>query len=270
MSIESSLTASDWDASTYHRVSSPHVSWGRGVLARLPLNGTETVVDAGCGSGRLTAELLELLPEGEVIAVDSSPNMLATAEANLRPKYGDRVRFLRADVSNLVLDEPADAIFSTATFHWILDHPRLFNSLFACLNPGGRLVAQCGGGPNVERLRSRAETLLESGRYPLRPEGWRNPWHFATPEETGQRLESAGFVDVNAWLQPEPTSFSDAPSFIQFVRSVVLREHLDAMPDPQDREAFLAELAVKAATDDPAFTLDYWRLNLEGRRPGSR
>ena len=140
------------------------------MIDRLPLIGSETVVDAGCGSGRLTAEFLESLPTGDVIAIDSSPNMLAAAESNLRPRFGDRVRFLQADVANLVLASPVDAIFSTATFHWILDHPRLFNRLFACLRPGGRLVAQCGGGPNVERLRSRAESLLGfRSYYALRP-----------------------------------------------------------------------------------------------------
>lgn len=269
MSNESIPVPSDWDASTYHVVSSPHVTWGRGVLARLPLTGSETVVDAGCGSGRLTAELLDLLPVGTVIAVDSSPNMLAVAAANLGPRFGDRVRFLQADLPNLCLDTPVDAIFSTATFHWILDHPRLFRSLFGCLKPGGRLVAQCGGGANVARLRSRAESLLDSGRFALRPEGWRNPWHFATPDETMQRLTDAGFVDVDAWLQPEPTTFSDAPSFTEFVQSVVLREHLDAIPDQVERQIFLSELAGMAATDDPPFTIDYWRLNLQGRRPES-
>jgi trans-aconitate methyltransferase len=236
-------------------------------MDRLPLDGSETVVDAGCGTGRLTAELLELLPTGDVIAVDRSANMLAAAEAHLRPRFGERIRFLQADLGNLDLPTPVDAIFSTATFHWILDHPRLFTRLFACLRPGGRLVAQCGGGPNIERLRLRAESLLESGRYALRAQGWSNPWHFATPEQTVQRLSDAGFVDVNAWLEPAPTTFANEPEFIQFVQSVVLREHLEAILDPRDQLSFLAEVAGLAAGDNPPFNIDYWRLNLEGRRP---
>ena len=127
----------EWEAGTYHRVSTPQVNWGRTVLARLPLTGTETVVDAGCGTGRLTAELLERVPNGHVIAVDRSANMLAEAEAHLAPRFGDRVSFHLADVQDLSLPEPVDAIFSTATFHWVPDHPRLFRALY-CLPEAGR------------------------------------------------------------------------------------------------------------------------------------
>ncbi len=140
----------DWDAATYHRISEPQVTWGRRVLDRLPLRGDETVLDAGCGTGRLTAELLERLPRGRVLALDNSPAMLAAAREYLAPRFGDRVSFVLADLQELAdrpLPEPVDAIFSTAAFHWVLDHPRLFRGLYRALRPGGRLVAQCGGGP---------------------------------------------------------------------------------------------------------------------------
>jgi trans-aconitate 2-methyltransferase len=257
----------EWDAATYHRVSAPQVSWGSKVLGRLALVGDETVVDAGCGTGRLTADLLERLPRGRVIAVDRSTNMLAEAAAYLVPRYGDRVSFVQADVQDLELPEPVGAIFSTATFHWVLDHPRLFGVLFACLKPGGRLVAQCGGGPNIARLRRRAESLLESPDFLAKAVGWTNPWEFATPDETARRLAAAGFTAIETSLEPAPTTFSDAPAFSEFVESVVLRAHLDALPDEADRRAFMAQVTALAANDDPPFTLDYWRLNLAATRP---
>ena len=257
----------EWDAAIYHRVSAPQVTWGSKVLERLPLAGYETVVDAGCGTGRLTADLLERLPRGRVIAVDQSTNMLAEAAAHLTPRFGDRISFLHADVQDLELSEPVDAIFSTATFHWVPDHPRLFRTLFACLKPGGRLVAQCGGGPNVSRLRQRAESLLESPEFRAKAIGWNNPWEFATPEETARRLAAAGFTEVETGLEPAPTTFPNAQAFSEFVQSVVLRAHLDALPSDVDRRAFMAEITALAAGDNPAFTLDYWRLNLMARRP---
>jgi len=257
----------EWDAAIYHRVSSPQVSWGSKVLGRLALVGDETVVDAGCGTGRLTADLLERLPHGRVIAVDRSTNMLAKAAAFLMPTYGDRVSFVQADVQDLELPEPVDAIFSTATFHWVLDHPRLFGALFACLKPGGHLVAQCGGGPNIARLRRRAESLLESPDFRAKAVGWTNPWEFATPEETARRLAAAGFADIETSLEPAPTTLSDGPAFSEFVQSAVLRAHLDALPDEVDRRAFMAQVTALAANDDPPFTLDYWRLNLAATRP---
>jgi trans-aconitate methyltransferase len=261
--------SAEWEAGVYHRVSTPQVGWGQKVLRRLSLAGDETVIDAGCGTGRLTAELLERLPHGRVIAVDQSANMLAEAAANLGPRFGGRVSFLQADIQDLRLPELADAIFSTATFHWVLDHARLFRVLFTSLKPGGRLVAQCGGGPNIARLRERTEALLTRDSYQEHAAGWRNPWEFATPEETARRLSASGFVEIETSLQAAPTTFRNAAEFREFTRSVVLRAHLDAIADDNVRQAFMAELTDLAATDDPPFTLDYWRLNLAARRPAA-
>ena len=136
----------EWNAPTYHRVSSPQFTWGQAVLDRLPLRGNETVLDVGCGTGRLTELLAGRLPHGRAIGIDQSVNMLATARTAMRASVRGRVTFVQADAAALPIAGRADAIFSTATFHWVLDHDRLFRSLFAALTPGGRLVAQCGGG----------------------------------------------------------------------------------------------------------------------------
>src|SRR5438067_13929126 len=87
----------DWDATRYHRVAQPHAAWGANVLDRLELRGDEVVLDAGCGSGRVTAQLLERLPRGRVIAADLSPAMLAEARSVLQP-FGDQVAFVQADL----------------------------------------------------------------------------------------------------------------------------------------------------------------------------
>jgi trans-aconitate 2-methyltransferase len=153
------MPTSDWDAATYHRVSAPQVSWGRKVLSRLDLRGDETVIDAGCGSGRLTAELLDRLPRGRVIAVDASPSMLAVAERELKD-YRDRLELVHSDLLALDMHEVADVVVSTATFHWVLDHPALFARLHDALRPSGRLLAQCGGRHNLDRIRGRATRII--------------------------------------------------------------------------------------------------------------
>jgi len=163
----------EWNAGTYHRISDPLYDLGLAVLARLPLSGDETVVDLGCGTGRLTKELADRLPRGRVLALDRSENMLAVAGPYLGTHAGRdlsspatvaHVWLVRAEASLLPLERSVDAIFSTATLHWVLDHPRLFASIHAALKPGGRFVAQCGGGPNVERLRGRVARLLQEER----------------------------------------------------------------------------------------------------------
>lgn len=261
------VAPAEWNAASYHTLSDPHVGWGDRTLARLPLRGDETVLDAGCGSGRITAMLLERLPDGCAIGFDRSANMLAEAEANLRPRYGDRVTFLQGDLASLELPEPIDAIFSTATFHWVLDHDALFASLFHALRPGGLVVAQCGGGPNLAGLLSRVRALADQHAWGAPLRSWAGPWEFADAATTAQRLHRAGFVEVATSVEEAPTTLADAPTYRDFLHTVVLRAHLDRLADDRARAALLDALTAVATTDDPSFSLDYWRLNLAARRP---
>ena len=185
---------------TYDRVSTPQVELARPVLERLELRGDETVLDAGCGSGRVTLLLLERLPDGHVIAVDSAPSMVEHA----REALGERATVLQAGLTELELDGAVDAVFSNAVFHWIADHERLFARLFAALRPGGRLVAQCGGAGNVERFHRAAEAAAADPPYAEHLDGWQGPWNFAGAEETAERLRGAGFEAVETWLEEAP------------------------------------------------------------------
>lgn len=257
----------EWDAHTYHRVSSPQFAWGQKVLERLSLRGDETVIDAGCGSGRLTAELLERLPRGKVIAVDHSENMVEQARAFLTPRFGDRVSVHHADLAELKLERVADAIFSTATFHWIPDHPKLYASLYAALLPGGRLVAQCGGGRNLHRLHQRAWVLSAAEEFAPSFADWSDPWNFPDEATCAAQLESAGFTVIHTSMEAAPTAFPTAEAYREFVRAVVLRIHLTRLPTEALREAFLDRIVGEAAHDEPPFTLDYWRLNMDATRP---
>lgn len=259
----------DWDASAYDRLSAPQQSWGTSVVERLDLEGGETVVDVGCGTGRLTEAVLSRLTQGRAVAVDRSPAMLQVASANLRSRFPGRVMFVQADAAALPLVGVADVIFSTATFHWVMDHDRLFAALHAALKPGGRLVAQCGGGPNLARLLGRARRLASEPRLARYFEGWSETLRFEEAEPTARRLEAAGFVDVQTSTHPAPVSFATAEEFEDFLACVCVRAYVARLPDEREQTAFLKTLSVLAAGDDPPFTLDYWRLNLEGRRAGN-
>ena len=258
----------EWNAASYHLVANPHVDWGRAVLERLPLRGDETVIDSGCGTGRLTALLMERLPAGRVIAVDQSANMLARAAEHLRPRYGERVSFARHDLIDLPYVEVADAIFSTATFHWIRDHRALFATLFRALRPGGWLVAQCGGANNIRAVAERALAVLREDPFAAYAGGWEGPWRFADAPETERLLAEAGFFDVAANVIDAPVSFDDAAAYREFLETVVLGTHLARLPDEALRQAFLDRMVEGGAHDDPPWSLAYTRLNLHGRRPG--
>jgi trans-aconitate methyltransferase len=255
----------DWNAQVYARVSEPQFLWGQRVLARLPLAGDETVVDAGCGTGRLTELLAERLQTGRVIAVDASQPMLEKAQAHLE-RFGDRIVFVRADVADFVASPPADAVFSTATFHWVKDHDRLFTTLHASLRPGGRLVSQFGGGSNLSRVRARTAALRASPAFARFFEGFVEPWHYATAEETRERLERIGFVEVSSWLEAASVRFDDEAGYREFVTHVILRDDLARLPDEAKRDAYVGAVVEQARTDDPPFELDYWRLNADATR----
>jgi SAM-dependent methyltransferase len=262
--------ATEWNAAVYHRVSNPHQTWGARALAMLQVRGDETAIDCGCGTGRLTAELLERLPNGRVIAIDRSRNMLAAAREFLTPKFGDRVSFREADLQVLdrvALGEEVDLIFSTATFHWLPDHPRLFANLHGMLRPGGWLVAQCGGGANIARLLARASALQAEPPFAPFFAGWPGPWEFADDRTTADRLRAAGFTEVETNLEYMPAAMDDAGAYHEFLTNVIFGTHLARIPDPALRDQYVQSLTGQAAMDAPPFELDYWRLNLRARRP---
>jgi trans-aconitate 2-methyltransferase len=244
----------DWDAATYDRVAHPMTRWGSAVLDRLPLHGDETVLDAGCGSGRVTELLADRLPNGRVVALDASPSMIDEARRRLA-RFGDQVSYVVADLGQpmpLGPTAPVDAIVSTATFHWVPDHDALFRNLAAVVRTRGRLVAQCGGSGNIASIQSVLATIGD---------GWLGDVHFETPEATERRLRAAGFVNVETWLQPEPTRFEPGEPFETYLRTVVLGSHVARLP-PGERDGFVAE--VSARLSEPV--IDYVRLNIVARR----
>jgi trans-aconitate 2-methyltransferase len=244
----------EWDGASYDRVSGTMEALGLAVLERLELNGDETVLDAGCGSGRITQALIERLPQGRVIAVDESPSMIAAARERLGPDADLRV----ADLLELELAQPVDAILSTATFHWITDHERLFARLRAALVPGGRLVAQCGGEGNIDILRGHANAVLAHEPYAQHFADWRAPWNYAGPQITRERLLDAGFEQAECWLQPAPREPEDPRAFLS---TIVLGPHVQQLPE-ELREPFIDEVIARAG--EPV-TVDYVRLNIDAR-----
>jgi trans-aconitate 2-methyltransferase len=244
-----------WDAQTYDRASAPQQEWASAVLERVAgrLPKSATVLDIGCGTGRVTEAVLELVPDGRVLAIDASREMVDLA----RERLGDRARVWRQDVLDLVLDEPVDAVVSTATLHWVPDHDRLWQRLAAALRSGGILEIQCGGQGNIDRVREVIDSVVADSFPEL--EGW-SPWVFAGPQETRVRLEAAGFTgftSVRCWLEERPTRPDDLAGF---VRSSILPAHMARLPEER-REAFAA--AVLERVREP---LDYVRLNVSAVR----
>lgn len=250
-----------WDAASYHKVSGPMEAMGAKVVDRLPLQGNETVLDAGCGTGRVTARLCERLPDGHVIAVDADAAMVSACRATLGAEVdAGHVEVRHVNLLELDLDTPVDAVLSTATFHWILDHDALFARLFAALKPGGRLVAQCGGHGNLAAVLGAADEVAGAGPWADRFDGWVRPSLMATAEDTEARLVAAGFTDVKAWLEPAPQTPEDPA---EYLRTINLGAHLHRLDEP-DHATFVSKVIDRLG--DPV-VVDYVRLNMDALRP---
>lgn len=241
-----------WDAESYDRVSAPQQDWAAAVLARLAgrVAPDATVLDVGCGTGRVTEALLQLVPDGRVLAIDASQAMVDLAHEVL----GDRARVWCQDVLTLEFSEPVDAVVSTATLHWVPDHDRLWQRLAGVLRAGGILETQCGGFGNIDSVRKVIDAVVAESFPEL--EGW-SPWVFATPQDTQARLRAAGFNDTSCWLEERPTSPDDVAGF---VRTSILPAHLARLPESR-RELFAAAVVERVRAP-----LDYVRLNVSAVR----
>ncbi len=257
----------EWDAREYEAVSAPQTGWGAGFLdlflERRGLRGDEVVIDAGCGTGRVTELLLRRLPRGSVLAVDASQAMVEAA----RERFGGdpRVRVERGDLLRLEVERPVDVIFSTATFHWIRDHERLFGRLARALKPGGWLAAQCGGEGNIALTLAAAEQVMGEERFAGFFDGFQESWYFADAETTRARLEAAGFEEVETWLHDEHTEFGSVEELARFLKTAVLRTHLAVLPEAR-REPFTAAVAERIAQRG-RLVVDYVRLNMLAKLP---
>jgi trans-aconitate 2-methyltransferase len=240
-----------WDAETYDRTSQPQQRWAGEVLKRLiGVEPDATVLDVGCGTGRVTEHLARLVPAGRVIAVDASADMVALA----RERLGERAEVLHRDVLELELDSEVDVVFSTATLHWVRDHDALWPVLARALREGGRLEVQCGGEGNIGQVREVIDTA--AARTAPQLEGF-SPWTFAGTEETERRLRGAGFTEIECWLADEPAFPQETEAF---VRTSILAAHLERL-DEADREPFVAAVMQRVR-----LPLDYVRLNVSAVR----
>lgn len=241
------------DGRTYDQISAPLERIGREVLDRLDLRGDETVLDAGCGSGRVTEALVERLPRGRVIGVDGSPEMIAAA----RRRLGEDPDLLVQDLALLDLgDTTVDAVLSTATFHWIPDHRALFGRLRTVLAPGGRLVAQLGGTGNTAELLDAIAAVTAQAPFAQDLGGWPGPWNFPAPDETAALLGQAGFGDVEAWLIHRPAPYDE---LVPWLRVNALTAHTQRLPLSL-REPFITAVAQELGHDPK---ISYVRLNID-------
>lgn len=234
-----------WDGVAYDALPLPHEQWGIRTIAALNLQPHETLLDAGCGTGRDAQLAFEQLPNGSLVCVDQSSTMLDQC----RTRFGQdsRVRILEGDLDKALPVDPEsiDAIMSVAALHWLADHNNVWQHFFNALKPGGRLATDCGGFRNLEKTLALVPQIDPNIKFPN--------WYYANVSDTEGLLKAAGFVDIEVSLRPHPTPLPDKQTLATYLRTLVFREWND------EQIAKMSELL----TDN---TLDYVRLEVRARK----
>ena len=252
----------DWNAEVYDRIGTPMRGWAQQLIDDLGLRGDETVLDAGCGSGSVTLDLLTKLPRGKVYAVDSSPDMIEKLAATLAERGIPNVVPLVASLTGFTLPEPVDVVFSNAVFHWIPDDDGLFGSLARATKPGGRLRAQCGGAGNIDRLMEATHAVEKHPSYVDYFAAESEFRKYRTVEEARAAMQRNGWTDVRGRLFPAPVTFEDDDSAALYLRTIILQHQAKALPD-EFSGRFLHEVIAETVHRFGApFVADYVRLDL--------
>ncbi len=255
-----------WDAEVYDRIGTPMRRWAQQVIEDLELRGDETVLDAGCGSGSVTFDLLEKLPRGRIYAVDASAEMIASLQRQIDERGAANIVPMRASLTDFTLAEPVDAVFSNAVFHWITDDDALFGCLYRATKPGGRLRAQCGGFGNQVYVFDAVDAVRRQPRFEPYLRGFIDARKYRTAEEATAALERAGWRDVRASLFDAPVRFDDDAHAALYVQTILLRDHVARLPEA-DRAAYARAVVHETIRlRGRPYVADYVRLDLWARR----
>ena len=255
-----------WNAEVYDRIGTPMRGWAQQVIEDLALAGGETVLDAGCGSGSVTFDLLKKLPQGKIYAVDASAEMIASLARGVEERGVRNVVPVVASLTDFMLPERVDCVFSNAVFHWIPDDDALFGCLYRATKPGGRLRAQCGGYGNNAHVLASVDAVRQQPRFEPHLRGFRDSKKYRTPEEAKASLERAGWRDVRASLFDAPVPFERNHEAALYVQTILLRDHVARLPE-EDRDAYgLAVVEETVRRYGAPYVADYVRLDLWAAR----
>jgi trans-aconitate methyltransferase len=194
--------ANAWDAEAYDRTVSIVTRLGASVLDLLAPGPGLRVLDLGCGTGHLTAQIAAAA--ADVIGLDAAPSMIQRARA-LYP----HLRFEVARGEDFALDAPVDAVFSNAALHWMTQPAAVAACVARALVPGGRFVAEMGGKGNVATVVAALRQALAEEGVP--PAAQPQPWYFPSIPEHAALLEQAGFEVTYMHLFDRPTALDDCP-----------------------------------------------------------
>jgi trans-aconitate methyltransferase len=254
-----------FDGEKYKTASTHQKEWGSKLIAELKLVGTERVLDLGSGDGALTAQIASLVPQGQAVGVDSSPSMIEVARRHAQPN----LHFEMLDINALSYEAQFDVVFSNATLHWVKDHRRLLDHVFAALKPGGIVRFNFAADGNCATFNRMVQELMASDRYVSYFQEFEWPWYMPRLEEYQTLASRFAFRELKVWGENADRFFADAAAMTLWINQPSLVPFLPWVPE-SEREAFRGEVIdrmVRATRqpDGTCFEL-FRRINLYARK----
>ncbi|NLE43690.1 MAG: methyltransferase domain-containing protein [Chloroflexi bacterium] len=260
-----------WNATDYARNSSAQFSWAQELIAKLHLRGNESVLDIGCGDGKITAMLARRAPHGRVVGIDSSAGMVALASRDYCGERCRNLRFEMLDARAMRFDNEFDVVFSNATLHWVRDHVAVLRGIEQGLRPDGRILLQMGGRGNAADVIAVMDTVRASPNWQGYFSGFEFPYAFYGPEDYVVWLAHVGLEMVRVELMPKDMTHRDREAFAGWL-STTWHPYIDRVPEEQ-RGRFLSAvvdeyLARHPIDTDGATHVEMVRLEVEAQKRG--
>lgn len=259
-----------WDAADYARHSSAQAEWARELIAKLNLQGTESLLDIGCGDGRITALLAGLLPRGQATGIDLSGDMIERARRTFPQAEHPNLCFLRMDALRLDFAGEFDVVFSNAALHWIREQQALLARVETSLKKGGWVLFQMAGQGNAAGVLTVLDQMLDC--QPWKPwfQDFAFPYAFCGVEEYRTWLRQAGLQDRRIELIPKDMQQQGREGLAGWIRTTWL-PYLERVPADR-REEFVAALVdryleQRPADPDGVIHVDMVRLEVEAIKP---
>ncbi|HUA17815.1 MAG TPA: methyltransferase domain-containing protein [Bryobacteraceae bacterium] len=239
-----------WDAQRYQDKHSFVWRYGATLLDLLDPRPGQRILDLGCGTGQLTAQIAQ--SGADVTGLDASPVMLEEARKNY-----PNLKFVFADAAGFRLPGAFDAVFSNAALHWVKDASGAAQSISQALLPGGRFVAELGGQGNIASI----QAALRAVWGPSADE--RSPWYYPSIGEYASVLERHGLEVRQASLFDRPTQL-EGPNGIEDWLRTFCQVYLGSLPPDRAAEAVRDIAARLRPTQfrDGVWTVDYRRLRI--------
>lgn len=251
---------STWNAEDYAKNSAAQFEWACSIIRRCKLHGNESVLDVGCGDGKVTLEIAQAVPNGYVLGIDSSQEFINYARKTHLSKVSN-LSFEVMDASSISSDKKFDLVFSNAVLHWVPDHSRFLNGAASVLKPGGKLVTSCGGGKvAAEQIITAVTRVMKKDPWARYFESFRCPYTFHTPEEYKPWLINAGFAETNVKLVDKDMKLNGAKGFEGYFRSTWLR-YTERVPH-DEREKFIGETVNAFSEANPLDTRGFYHIRM--------